>query len=287
MALVPRKFLDCVVAIGTKQKTAGADGKLVETTFWGATGFLFGHRVKKDNREEGYRIFLVTNRHVVEDEIAIQLRFNPQDGKDAREYPIDLELARQRGVIKVHPDVDLAIITIDHNQLNNDKIQYSFFRSDTAAQSKQDFINNGFSEGDSVFVLGFPMGHVGKNRNYVIVRQGIIARIGEYLKGESNEILLDCSIFPGNSGGPVITKPESIAIEGTKSFAFASLIGVIASYIPYHDIAISPQTKRTRIVFEENSGLASMIPIQYLLDFAAKAEKSFSQINSGPARHGE
>jgi hypothetical protein len=38
------------------------------------------------------------------------------------------------------------------------------------------------------------------------------------------------------------------------------LIGVISSYIPYSDTAISLQTKRPRITFEENSGLCIVIP---------------------------
>jgi hypothetical protein len=38
---------------------------------------------------------------------------------------------------------------------------------------------------DGVFVLGFPMGLAGTQRNYVVVRQGAIARIGEMLDNAS------------------------------------------------------------------------------------------------------
>jgi hypothetical protein len=37
------------------------------------------------------------------------------------------------------------------------------------------------------------------------------------------------------------------------------------SYIPYEDIAYSLQTKRPRIVFEENSGLTKVLPADNIL----------------------
>jgi len=41
-------------------------------------------------------------------------------------------------------------------------------------------------------------------------------------------------------------------------------IGIIGQYIPYQDIAISAQTNRPRIVFEENTGIAIIYSIDLL-----------------------
>jgi hypothetical protein len=68
-------------------------------------------------------------------------------------------------------------------------------------------------------------------------------------------------VFPGNSGGPVFLEPSLLAIDGTKANNRAYLLGVVRSYIPYTDIAISPQTGHARVTFEENSGLAEVIPV--------------------------
>jgi len=119
----------------------------------------------------------------------------------------------------------------------------------------------GITEGDFVYTLGFPMQLVGPERNYVIVRGGNIARIQDAIDHRSNEFLIDVFTFPGNSGGPVVTKPEAIALHDTKAVRSAYLIGVIQSYVPYQDVAISAQTQRPRVIFEENSGLTSVIPI--------------------------
>jgi hypothetical protein len=108
------------------------------------------------------------------------------------------------------------------------------------------------------------MGLSGVTRNYAILRQGAIARISEYLDNASKWFLVDSFVFPGNSGGPVILKPEITSIQGTKSNARSMLIGVVQGYQPYTDIAVSVQTKHQRIAFEENSGLAVVFPVDYI-----------------------
>ena len=80
-------------------------------------------------------------------------------------------------------------------------------------------------------------------------------------------------LSPKNSGGPVILQPSFIAIEGTKPIEKASLIGIVKSYLPYQDMAISEQTKRPRIIFEENSGLASIISAEYIYETTVIARK--------------
>jgi S1-C subfamily serine protease len=130
------------------------------------------------------------------------------------------------------------------------------------------------TEGDFIYVLGFPMGIVAKDRQYVILRQGVIARIRDLFENRNTDFVVDAVVFPGNSGGPVILKPEVISITGTKSNPKAGLIGIIKSYIPYQDVAISQQTNRPRVVFEENSGLSLVEPVDHILETIIEDEKS-------------
>ena len=110
------------------------------------------------------------------------------------------------------------------------------------------------------------MGLIGEERNYVIARSGGIARVRDALYSSSKDFLIDTFIFPGNSGGPVILRPEAFSIVGTKTITESYLIGIVKGYVPYQDIAYSLQTQRPRVVFEENSGLASVHPIDFILD---------------------
>lgn len=264
MALIPPFLLDCVVAIGEDE----------EKKQWVASGFLYGSFVRKIDEEiSEYYVYLVTNRHVIQGKKLVYLRFNPVEAKPAKEYTLGFP-KENPPIFHPDPDIDLAVIRLNTNLLRADSIQFNFFNSERHIAGRKTIEDLGLTEGDFGYILGFPMGLVGGERNFVIVRQATIARIRDYLAGVSKEILMDCMIFPGNSGGPVITKPEMIAIEGTKSQGSGYLLGVVAGYIPYRDVAISEQTKMPRVVFEDNSGLAFVIPIQYLVDLIQSIEQS-------------
>ena len=185
-----------------------------------------------------------------------------------------------------HP-IDLAVVAVHANQLQAEGIEFAIFKSDKDVLTLQVARDAGVTEGDGVFALGFPMGLVGKERNYVIVRQGAIARIRDAFARVSNDILVDISVFPGNSGGPLIMRPEVTAIQGTNALSRSMLIGVVASYIPYQDVAVSIQTGHRRIVFQENSGLASVIPVDHVvvlheLNLKAWADRGVETIGPVP-----
>jgi trypsin len=156
---------------------------------------------------------------------------------------------------------DIAVIQVNYPYLLDQGYQVAFFPGDTATAKRDKLKELEVSAGDGVFVLGFPMNLAGVQRNYVIVRQGSVARISNLLDYTSDTFLIDSFVFPGNSGGPVVLRPEIVSISGTKSQANAYLVGVVISYEPYSDVAVSAQTKQPRVVFQENSGLADVLPI--------------------------
>lgn len=257
MALIPPIFLNTVVALGMSSQ----NGKVN----YSATGFIVGYPtgITGDNGVMTYLLFLVTNRHVfqkfLESKAILRARFNRPVGTGSNVYNIDVTDAFSWAV---HPDenIDVAVCRINHAQLQADGIEYTFFQEDIHALTLDQLLDIDTSEGDGVFVLGFPLGLVGEDRNYTIVRQGIIARVQDWLKGNSRTFLIDASIFPGNSGGPVLLKPEITSIQGTKATSKCSLIGMVSAYVPYSEVAISEQTGRRRMVFEENSGLGIVVP---------------------------
>jgi S1-C subfamily serine protease len=270
MALIPPFFLDCVVGIGTRGESGVSQ--------YAATRFLLGQFLSTDveAKQNRYALFLVTNRHVLDGKQSIVLRFNALEGAPAKEF--DVELSKSDGTAHWHPhpdpEVDVAVVGVNPDFMKAEGLHFHFFASDKVALTKAEARAKGVSEGDGVFVLGFPMGDVGPDRNYVIVRQGVIARVRDYLDDRSKVILIDATVFPGNSGGPVVSRPEALSIEGTQAVSSSYLVGIVSAYVPYQDVAFSLQTKRPRVIFEENTGLAQVVPYDLIAETVALAVNS-------------
>ena len=282
-ALIPPHYLDSVVAIGKNVPVMLNGAPVFENGTikfqWEpiASGFLYGSPTGEKNNDGKplYRVFLVTNRHVVQGLPELKLRFNPKEAKPATEYSVPLSDAKGRPTWFTPPgsQFDVAVNRINMSVLRNDGIKAEFIEGDENAADLAKAKDLGVSEGDGVFVLGFPLQVVGGVRNFVVVRQGVIARIGDALDGYNKTFLVDTFIFPGNSGGPVILRPEMVSITGTKSHQNALLIGVVNSFQTYQDIAVSQQTGRPRIIFEENAGLANVVPVDQIIAAIAEAGK--------------
>ena len=285
MALIPPSFLNTTVALGGPSQ----DGTIQYT----ATGFIYGHPtgITDDSGNKRYSLFLVTNQHVLEGaarrNTTFHARFNRPMGSEASIYEIGLKDGNGSSLWTVHPDkdADVAVTRINYDKLHADGIEFSWFPGDEAALTLCQARASEISEGDGIFVLGFPLGQAGDERNYTIVRQGILARVQDWLKGDARSFLIDASIFPGNSGGPVLLKPELASIRGTQSHDRCVLIGMVSSYLPYRETAVSLQTERPRMTFEENSGLGVVMPhdvIQETIEAAVDKLRTVEQVGPDP-----
>jgi len=223
------------------------------------TGFITEH--------ETFNI-LITCKHVVFDNEQktflpnLFASFNQKDGTLGRR---SLETLKKE--LKIdwffhkEPNVDLAIMPFGIDQEKDD-----IKRMGKDLYEKVEEI----AEGEEIFFLGFPALGIKMEKNIrPIVRAGIIALIQD-----DKTFLIDANVFPGNSGSPVFLKPSVMDFQTNTlgQIRPAKFIGIINSYLPYHDVAISPQTKRPRIVFEENSGLANVYSTSFIDDMFSSDE---------------
>lgn len=127
---------------------------------------------------------------------------------------------------------------------------------------------NSVEAGAPVFLIGFPLGLRSKNYALPILRRGIVAR------RDTTGFIVDGFVFPGNSGGPVVYEPEiKVGANLTTTLLQGSwLLGLVVSEISYIEPAISPQTKRPRITFENNTGLCNILPSDVILELLKSPE---------------
>lgn len=108
--------------------------------------------------------------------------------------------------------------------------------------------------GNDVMIMGYPvslglqsMPQIDSRRP--LLRKGIVAG----LHRTNRSIILDCPVYPGNSGGPVL----EIDREG---FGYRiRVIGVVSQYVPYADGG------RTFSIMA-NSGYSVAVPMDYVLE---------------------
>lgn len=233
-----------------------SDGRIVQAPMPIGTGFI----VKTNNKH----LVLITAKHVVatsetpskSEKPNLVYRINQQEGPAYLQYDKQLE---QNGLgnwfLSTTADVACRFLAWEINSKFR-AISPDMFMPRTMLQAGADLL-----------ILGFPMGLRSEENPSPIIRKGMVAR------SDKTELLADAFVFPGNSGGPALYRPP-IKVKGdslTSPFINEErLVGLVSSFLPYFDTAVSQQTKRPRIVFEENSGLARIVPADAIIELLSR-----------------
>ena len=266
MAIIPEFFINSVTSIGVRNG-AGIS--------WTGTGFFI---VRVFDAEGNARPMLVTNKHVLANKCSIVLRLKKRDNStldivDAALYENGVKLYYE------HPNanVDIAVLPLNGKFITDNNIEFAAFDIDKHAMTSEELRYEGVDEGTLIHMLGFPMGLVNINSNLPICRLGCIARISAAQILESYNILADIQNFPGNSGSPIVTRPEIVSIEGTKSLNKSVLVGIVHSYIPYRENLINSQTQQVVEIRSENSGIALIHPVEFIREVVDEIVKPFNE----------
>ena len=269
MSLLPPFFVNAVVAIGNIDSSGNER--------WVASGFLYGAKqaIPKGGWGEGeqeYSLWLITNRHVSTELENAMIRFDSSSAGPAIKVKLIEVAAVETWTSHTNNEIDVSVIQLDVSSMRRFTSTFSFYQEEESAATLAKLQALGVHEGNGGFILGFPLGLVEGATGSVIVRKSTIARIRNSYEHNSPIILIDGNIFPGNSGGPAVIHPEPIVIEGTSPIQNAYLIGVVAGYHTFNDVAVNPQTGEPRIVFRENAGLGIVYTVDCIQETIVMAQ---------------
>lgn len=255
MAIIPPFFMDAVVALGTDLSS--------NKKHWVGTGFLVGRKEQGDPTKS--TVYIITNKHVVKDQQQLFVRFNNSGTAGVKDLPMYLRDKNGNLMYSQHPvqEVDIVAIQILPQVIIDNHLSLHFIDLDDHALTLEKMRNTGVDEGGLVYALGFPMNIVNDVVKAPICRLGCISRVADaFINPQSAKMfLVDAQTFPGNSGGPIVSRPDIISIDGTPKNASANLIGILSAYIPYRDTLVSQQTRQAIMIREENSGLTVVHPV--------------------------
>lgn len=261
MAIIPKVYFESVVSIGVHIDATNI--------FWYGTGFFVGKDAGPKNKV--YPL-LVTNKHVLKGKDCIVIRMKKVDSDELQ--VIDAPLKNKDGSLRYYihdlEKIDIAVLPLNAQYLVDNKYEFPCFNIDSNALTTSELRSKGAEEGSIIYMLGFPLGLVNNSSNMPLCRMGCISRMSETQINEQHNMLVDIQNFPGNSGSPIITRPEFVHITGTESLEKSVLVGIVHSYLPYEEKLINSQTKKVVEIKSENSGIAYVHPVEYIRDIIAK-----------------
>ena len=218
------------------------------------SGFYYNEQTPEDSSKTGPQWFklekhwLVTNRHVVlpkndgVESVPTQFTFflRKNEGGTINWFPITLSNADLLARLKVHKDdsVDIAMIDITSfihdivRDISENKIANNIILP--TSLSNRNLPGNQpitIDVTSDIVVASYPKEFYDVINKFPIVKSGIIASAwGAYFNGQPM-FQIDAQLFPGSSGGLVISKPTNIAmIDGHLNYCLSKQFVFLGVY---------------------------------------------------------
>lgn len=196
-----------------------------QTPLTNASGFFF---------ERGHRLFLVTSRHVMFDDLSqhfpdrIEIELHTAANNLARSTGFSIPLYRNgeslwRQALDKAGEIDVAVIELDRNALPSTTHYVAFTPHHLLRPTDQ------VEVGTSLLVVGFPLGFHDTLHHMPVVRQAVLASsFGLRFQGQGY-FLTDARTHRGTSGAPVVMR--SLCQDAEQGVLPWKLLGVHSSRI--------------------------------------------------------
>jgi len=202
----------------------------------------------------------------------------PFEGRKNDRWQINLTCLKQKGAIAENIDKDIIValigqhdaggkhlITLNSCISGSEKCECNF--KGTVSLRKFDDL----TEAMDSYILGYPKSiQLDDSGRYVkydfsepLIRKGIVA--GKDFKNKT--IVVDCAVYPGNSGGPVFCYFNNIP----------NLIGMVIERIPFKQNVWDKENHKKDDNIWINSGYSIVIPIDFALDLISEIKSKIKK----------
>lgn len=209
----------------------------LENSFSTGTGFIV--RFAEQTRDGQYLNVpsIVTNKHVIKGAVDITLRFHASNF-NGEKINSQCEFVVPTDEFFMHPDenVDLCAMPLArlYKIVEKDNIK-PYYYGIRLQQIPNDQKLNNFLPTEDIVVVGYPNGIWDDQNNYPIFRKGTLATSPAINYKGQREFLIDCAIYPGSSGSPVLSVKQLIHKKTFEPFKTVELLGVV--YATYQHTA--------------------------------------------------
>ncbi|PFO12702.1 serine protease [Priestia megaterium] len=181
---------------------------------------------------------IVTNKHVVQGAIegTVQFHASTKEGTPAGQCKFTIDNFEKYFHIHPSEEVDLCAMAIAPFFLlaAKDKIK-PYYKSLSLEQVMDETGLQNFSASQEIIVVGYPNGIWDEVNNLPIFRKGILGTLPSFNYQGKQEFLIDCAIYPGSSGSPVLALEPLFNPKTMEMVTSIKLLGVV--YATYQHTA--------------------------------------------------
>ena len=163
------------------------------------TGFLLSRPVE----ENKYKVYLVSNKHVLMETPKILVSFIcNENGVPQHQRVHKIEIQGVDQAVKGHPNPEVDIAVMECTGLlgtMDNRIYYQYVPYDILAA----FNEPELSIAENVYFVGYPDGKYDQSNNLPLMRTGMIASSPKFDFNGKPQFVIDAQVFPGSSGSPV------------------------------------------------------------------------------------
>ncbi|MDM1784246.1 S1 family peptidase [Acinetobacter bereziniae] len=211
------------------------------------TGFFYFH----DFGNGLAKVFLITNRHVVEPSQSGSIVFHssknayPHKELDlSKRVTVTLNAAQWQQWWKFHPDSDVDIAVLDFTEIEHKLTQRSQDIYYKGLNNKQLIKEDDYPDIQSiqqVFYVGYPQGLIDNHNLLPIARSGYTASPIKFDFNGKREFLIDSAVYPGSSGSPVciinegtpfVDRNNTLKMDAVRFIFLGVLTSVQAQSVP-------------------------------------------------------
>lgn len=137
-----------------------------------------------------------------------------------------------------------------------------------------------YYEGEEIIAFGYPAA-VGSNYwTRSILRQGIVAWLPKY-DIEKKKFLIDCDVYPGNSGGPVFNNPErALLYLDDNPDKYIKFLGIVTERRFDRNKIKTTNPSDDSLYSFESIGIGVVEPAKNVLNLLRLTEKALNDSNS-------
>lgn len=237
-----------------------------------------GFRLRVDNKT-----YLITAKHVLYNNennllgnnLTLLCQTGDIDDDSTYELEVDMKKLEKNGLTFFHPNYDLAAFLETTNDVKED----GSYTADTVdgiiikRQGRSKIISVNHKTGvalldkvmisNDIYLYGYPSSLGLKEMpqfDYTkpLLRKGIVASINK----NQGTVILDCPVYYGNSGGPVVQIEQVLKTDLINEH---KIIGVVTQFIPYSE---NWKNMSNNLIHQEwsNSGYSVAVAIDYVFE---------------------